>query len=74
MAPPNPGLCADCVFSRVVDSGRSVFYMCQRALRDPRFRKYPPLPVVSCWGYQRTGEGGGGGAPERQPPDDKLAK
>lgn len=63
-----PGLCADCTFARIVDSGRSTFYLCERALTDPRFRKYPSLPVVSCPGYQRQpppSSGGPGG-------DDKL--
>jgi hypothetical protein len=47
-----PGLCGDCAYARVVDSGRSTFYLCERALTDPRFRKYPPLPVLTCPGYE----------------------
>jgi hypothetical protein len=47
------GLCADCRHSRVVKSERSTFYLCERALTDPRFRKYPPLPVLACPGYER---------------------
>ncbi|MGH8059891.1 MAG: hypothetical protein ACREOH_22080 [Candidatus Entotheonellia bacterium] len=30
----------------------SVFYRCLRAQTDPSFRKYPPLPVRQCRGYQ----------------------
>lgn len=48
-----PGLCADCAFSRRVESGRSTFCLCERALTDPRFLKYPPLPVLACPGYER---------------------
>jgi hypothetical protein len=64
-----PGLCADCAFSRTVDSGRSVFYLCQRALTDPRFSKYPPLPVLSCPGYERRPP-----PPDDEAGDDKLSK
>lgn len=47
------GLCADCVHARRVESDRgSVFFLCQLALTDSRFKKYPPLPVRSCAGYQ----------------------
>jgi hypothetical protein len=30
----------------------SVFWLCGRAADDPRFRKYPPLPVARCAGYE----------------------
>ena len=30
----------------------SVFYLCELALVDRRFRKYPPLPVVLCDGFR----------------------
>jgi hypothetical protein len=69
MPPAFPGLCADCAFSRIVDSGRSVFYLCQRALTDPRFPKYPPLPVLSCPGYERQSSPPAGGTAG----DDKLS-
>ena len=51
------GLCADCGWAREVVSGRgSVFLLCGRHGADPRFPKYPPLPVLSCEGYaQREG-------------------
>jgi len=63
-----PGLCGECAFARVVNSGRSTFHMCERALTDPRFRKYPSLPVLSCPGYERKGPG----TPAIPEPDDKL--
>lgn len=46
------GLCACCRHCRLVDSGRSVFYLCGRSLTDPSFRKYPPLPVLVCRGFE----------------------
>jgi hypothetical protein len=37
----------------VIESKRgSQFWMCGRAKFDPRFRKYPGLPVVQCIGYE----------------------
>jgi hypothetical protein len=50
---PGPGLCADCVFHKVVVSGRgSRFWLCQRSRFDPRFPRYPALPVLACSGYR----------------------
>jgi hypothetical protein len=49
-------LCATCRHQRIVRSGRgSVFSMCLRHRTDPAFRKYPPLPVLSCPGYEPGG-------------------
>ena len=48
------GLCATCNWVRIVTNRRgSVFYRCLRADTDPRFLRYPPLPVQSCPGYER---------------------
>ena len=33
-------------------SRRSVFVRCGLAATDPRFPKYPPLPVRACPGYR----------------------
>jgi hypothetical protein len=30
----------------------SVFYRCALADTDPRFVRYPPLPVITCSGYE----------------------
>ncbi len=49
---PRIGLCAECQHCRIVQSARSTFYMCQRSLTDPEYRKYPPLPVLRCRGYE----------------------
>ena len=46
------GLCALCTNARIIESKRgSVFWMCTLSRVDPRFPKYPPLPVVRCSGY-----------------------
>jgi len=37
----------------ITSSRQSTFYRCRRADDDPSFRKYPPLPVVVCRGYER---------------------
>jgi len=50
---PVVGLCARCEFAAVVTSGRgSRFWMCLRSRNDARFRKYPPLPVMNCPGFE----------------------
>jgi hypothetical protein len=50
------GLCADCVNARRVESSRgSVFLLCELSRSDPRFAKYPRLPVLSCSGYTPCG-------------------
>jgi hypothetical protein len=47
-----PGLCAECVHRRLVASRRSVFLRCALADTDPRFPRYPPLPVARCAGWE----------------------
>ena len=50
------GLCSLCRHSRTIESARgSTFWLCTRAATDPRFRKYPPLPVLQCPGFERDG-------------------
>jgi hypothetical protein len=47
------GLCADCRFAKVNRSDRgAVFYQCGKSFEDPRFPKYPRLPVHACPGYE----------------------
>jgi hypothetical protein len=46
------GLCATCVHLRLLASKRSVFVRCGLAATDPRFPRYPGLPVVACSGYE----------------------
>jgi hypothetical protein len=47
------GLCATCAHVEIVRSDRgSVFYLCKLSASDPRFPKYPRLPVLTCAGYE----------------------
>ena len=48
-----PGLCSDCLHARVIENRRgSRFWLCARSRFDPRFRRYPPLPVIACAGFE----------------------
>ncbi len=54
------GLCYDCSHVREIQSDRgSRFYFCRRSETDPRYDKYPRLPMKACPGYER-------GTPDRQ--------
>ncbi len=46
------GLCASCARLQVLRSKRSTFVRCGLADRDPRFERYPPLPVGWCRGHE----------------------
>jgi hypothetical protein len=35
-----------------VTTPRSVFWMCRLAATDPRFDRYPRLPILSCAGHE----------------------
>ena len=49
------GLCDDCRFKREITSDRGTVYIqCGKSFEDPRFPKYPRLPVLSCPGYERA--------------------
>ncbi len=51
------GLCATCRHVRVLSNARgSTFYLCRLAEIDPRFDKYPRLPVLRCVGYEPATE------------------
>jgi hypothetical protein len=53
----NAGLCASCVNAEVITSSRgSRFYLCKLSFTDPRFPKYPALPVLECSGYSPSPE------------------
>jgi hypothetical protein len=46
------GLCDSCVHQKLIHNTRgSTFSMCLKSRDDPRFPKYPRLPVVKCDGY-----------------------
>lgn len=51
--PARHGLCATCMHMREVRTARgSLFLLCQLHESDPRFTRYPPLPVRRCAGHQ----------------------
>jgi hypothetical protein len=48
------GLCIGCIHARLIESAKgSQFMLCRLSETDPRFAKYPPLPVLTCSGYLR---------------------
>ena len=52
-AAPHAGLCGACGHARKVVSDRgSTFLRCRRADGDPRFPRYPRLPVLQCAGFE----------------------
>jgi hypothetical protein len=47
------GLCATCAHVDIIRSDRgSIFYLCKLSACDPRFPKYPRLPVLACPGFE----------------------
>jgi hypothetical protein len=49
------GLCVECAYSRRVESAKgSTFYLCELSESDPNFPKYPRLPVLECFGYEKS--------------------
>jgi hypothetical protein len=51
------GLCDSCRHQRIVRNTRgSTFSMCERSKTDPRFPKYPRLPVERCSGYEERSD------------------
>jgi hypothetical protein len=53
--PVTEGLCAFCMNARRIGSARgSSFILCELSLTDPRFAKYPRLPVLACDGYKKS--------------------
>jgi hypothetical protein len=50
------GLCDSCRHQRVVKNTRgSVFSLCERSKTDPRYPKYPRVPVLECPGFEARG-------------------
>jgi hypothetical protein len=46
------GLCLDCRWMKRVTSSRDRdFYLCGLSATDPRFSKYPVLPIRACLGF-----------------------
>jgi hypothetical protein len=47
------GLCRTCRYRlEIVSAKGSRFVLCERSKTDPRFARYPPLPVSRCAGYE----------------------
>jgi hypothetical protein len=56
ITPGAAGLCATCRWMRAVSTRRgSTFLRCGRADADPRFPRYPALPVLQCAGFEDRG-------------------
>lgn len=47
-----PGLCRTCRHARLKTTPRSAFLRCSLADHDPRFERYPRLPVLACAGHE----------------------
>ena len=52
--PPNQvGLCLGCRHVRIVVAhAGNRYYRCERSTFDPRYPKYPRLPVLACAGRE----------------------
>ena len=63
MTPLGNGLCDICRHQKLVPNTRgSVFSLCLLSKTDPAFRRYPPVPVLACPGFEpREAEGREGG-------------
>jgi len=49
------GLCLHCRHTRVIENRRgSTFRLCELSREDSRFRRYPPLPVLQCQGFEKS--------------------
>ena len=47
------GLCGACSQGRPIRSGKgSTFFLCERSRDDPRYVRYPPLPMLACAGFE----------------------
>jgi hypothetical protein len=63
------GLCETCAHARRIVSERaSTFWLCRLAATDPRFPRYPRLPVVRCSGFAALAEPGETAADSRGDP------
>lgn len=53
--PPDFGLCAYCRHAKLLRSkGGGAILFCGLSKDDPRFPRYPPLPVTACDGYPNS--------------------
>ena len=48
------GLCGNCCHVRgITGDHRNVYYLCRLSAVDPRYVRYPVLPVTDCAGFLR---------------------
>ena len=53
------GLCDSCRHQNLIDNTRvSLFSLCELSKTDPRFPKYPRVPVTACDGYDKRKNSG----------------
>jgi hypothetical protein len=53
------GLCRCCENVQIIRNDRgSVFYLCRLSAVDPRFPRYPRIPVLECAGFSDAVPGG----------------
>ena len=65
-APP-AGLCETCANVKIVETRKgSRFYLCTLSEVDPRFPKYPGIPVLRCIGYVPAEAAAAAAAEERR--------
>ncbi len=54
---PPAGLCDSCRHQHLVPTSRGpVYSLCERSRTEPQYRRYPPLPVLRCPGFEPRGE------------------
>lgn len=59
---PAIGLCSTCRHGREIVSAKgSRFLLCEYAQVNPRFRRYPQLPVCACAAHEPQDPAVGGG-------------
>jgi hypothetical protein len=59
MDAPANGLCDSCRHQKPVPNTRgSVFSLCLRSREDPRYARYPRVPVLHCPGHEPRGRAG----------------
>jgi hypothetical protein len=46
------GLCAQCRHAQRVPAPRTTYWLCRLAAVDPRFERYPRLPIRECVGHE----------------------
>ena len=55
------GLCSSCAHQKLISNTRgSTFSLCLRSKTDPRYPKYPPIPVLRCPGHEPARRPDGG--------------